>query len=464
MTKQAYSMRKDPKTSEMQGYQQDAALITENRALKRRVRELEKENSAINDRLDMLSSYHQSSVELSVDFLQDLEYHKYKAGFIEIDVEFPPGDPKRLKQYGQNIRRFFIDNLNCTYLRIQCGGIGSGRADYLNIKQTKRLSQLVEYEHNRTVVYYCDLQDIDMPERIIGRVVVGRYPYRDQKKESVFQRKIKEEIHLTKRLLENAILEIQNKELAVKDALTGLYTRKVFEERLSEEFLNLDLFSKLNQSEYQVLQAIMGSDGQPRSVIRGIFYKGAGTGDEQIFDSSVSKLYSLGMIAKNQARYLGDYEDFYSFIRSKIKYNLYIAIFDLDHFKDVNDNWGGHPVGDRILRAFADILKRNIRTTDMPIRYGGEEFILLFPRVAVPEKIVETVERIRKECERRLVVKKGDSARNVTVSIGLTKISKYDRTIEQIIHRADQALYRAKRLRNRLVFYDQERSDFVRVI
>ena len=121
-------------------------------------------------------------------------------------------------------------------------------------------------------------------------------------------------------------------------------------------------------------------------------------------------------------------------------------------------------MGDRVLRAFSEILKKYIRTTDMPIRYGGEEFMVLFPRVTAPKRIVETVERIRLECEKNLIVRKEGRSRNVTVSVGLTKISKYDRNTEQIIKRADEALYRAKRRRNRIIFYEQGRDGYIRVI
>lgn len=264
--------------------------------------------------------------------------------------------------------------------------------------------------------------------------------------------------------MENSISAIQNKELAVLDALTGLNTRKLMEERLTEEFKSVDFFTRLSKYEDGLLHIILSADGQARKIIRNLFFNHFDTNDENLFMSTVGSLLRDGLISKRQERFLGALEDFYYFESSKMKYNLFLAMFDLDHFKDINDNWGGHDVGDRVLKKFSEILKRNIRTTDMPVRYGGEEFIILFPRVASPSRILETLERIRLDCEEDLIVKKDGKSRNVTVSVGVTQISKYDRNIGQIVKRADEALYRAKRQRNRIVFYEQSKEGYIRVL
>ena len=139
-----------------------------------------------------------------------------------------------------------------------------------------------------------------------------------------------------------------------------------------------------------------------------------------------------------------------------MSYELYLAILDLDHFKDVNDNWGGHAVGDRILRDFADILKKNIRLTDIPVRYGGEEFIIIFPRSSNYSRIFDVLENIRLDCEHKLTVSWHGKKRNITVSIGVTQINKFDRNIHYIINRADAALYKAKKKRNRIIICTQD--------
>jgi len=436
----------------------------ENRELKKEIGRLQSQIDGLKESFELISVSHQASVELLVDFLYDMEYFKYKSSFVDIDINLRPGSEETLKNYGKNIKNFFMKELRCTYLFIKCSGIFEERKDIIKVTAKQRLKDTTEYDTTRSLVSYVDLVDLDLPERKIGRIIIGRFPYRDARKESRFNQKMEEEILLTKRLLENSVSARQNKELAVKDALTGLNTRKIMEERLNEEFKSLDFFGKLPSIETQLLQIIMKADGQPAKIIRNMFFKELDTNDEGLFNRSLESLQADGIISVFKDKYLGEFEDFLFFENSKLKYNLYIAMFDLDHFKDVNDNWGGHAVGDRVLKSFSEILKKYIRTTDMPIRYGGEEFMIIFPRVGSSTKIIETLERIRLECEEKLIIKKNGKMRNVTVSIGLTQLSKYDRNIEQIIKRADAALYRAKKRRNRVVFYDQEKNGYTRVL
>jgi len=434
------------------------------RELKKELEKLRGDVGSLDEQVVVVSEALQQSVELSVDFLYDLEYFKYKSSFIDIDIKLQPGSANTLKSYGKNIKKFFLEELRCTYLFISCSGINKSKKDILKIDTRRKLVDSTEFLMDRSTVYYIDLQDLDLPERILGRIILGRHPYKDQKKEERFDEKIKEEIFITKRLLENSISAIQNKELAVLDALTGLNTRKLMEERLAEEFKSLDFFTRLSPYETGLLQLVLKADGQPRKIIRNLFYNEHDTNDESLFNETVGRLLADGLISRRQERFLGEIDDFFYFESSKMKYNLFIAMFDLDHFKDVNDNWGGHDVGDRILKMFAGILKKNIRTMDMPVRYGGEEFIVLFPRVASSRRIIETLERIRLECERVLIVEKDGNSRNVTTSIGVTQISKYDHSIEQIVKRADEALYRAKRQRNRIIFYEQGSDGYIRVL
>ena len=134
-------------------------------------------------------------------------------------------------------------------------------------------------------------------------------------------------------------------------------------------------------------------------------------------------------------------------------------LLDLDHFKDVNDNWGGHSVGDRVLREFAEILKKNIRTTDIPVRYGGEEFIIMFPRSANYQRISMTcLKKYAMNARTGYLVYWSGKRRNVTVSIGVAQINKFDMNAHHIINRADAALYKAKKKRNRIIYCEQDES------
>jgi diguanylate cyclase len=117
-----------------------------------------------------------------------------------------------------------------------------------------------------------------------------------------------------------------------------------------------------------------------------------------------------------------------------------LAIMDLDHFKSINDGYG-HLAGDRVLKIVADQLRRQLRDGDFLARFGGEEFVALFPG-ATPEDANEVLEKMRQVIEACPFHFKGMRI-VVTVSMGTTAI-RVRETTETALKRADQALYRAK--------------------
>ena len=126
---------------------------------------------------------------------------------------------------------------------------------------------------------------------------------------------------------------------------------------------------------------------------------------------------------------------------------LSVAMFDLDDFKDVNDTYG-HDIGDEVLKIFVTTIKNSIRESDIFVRFGGEEFVLLLPNTDSEDAKIIT-EKLRKLIEN---CNKVDSVR-FTVSIGVaTFIPKKD-DLESILKKADEALYKAKDSgRNRVVY------------
>ena len=119
---------------------------------------------------------------------------------------------------------------------------------------------------------------------------------------------------------------------------------------------------------------------------------------------------------------------------------------DLDHFKRVNDDFG-HLKGDEVLMQFANIIKSECRTDDMPIRYGGDEFLLILTK-ASEEIGFAVAERIRSRCESEIILPDGSP---LTVSIGITRVGD-SQDLESVITRLDHALYEAKQEgRNRVV-------------
>ncbi len=132
----------------------------------------------------------------------------------------------------------------------------------------------------------------------------------------------------------------------------------------------------------------------------------------------------------------------------RTKAPLSVAMMDLDHFKVVNDTHG-HGVGDEVLRMFAATIQSAMRDTDVFGRYGGEEFLLILTATA-PGEAGPALERLRAGIESADwgSVKPGLS---VTVSMGVAGLRK-DESPGQLLHRADTALYDAKRAgRNRIV-------------
>jgi len=123
---------------------------------------------------------------------------------------------------------------------------------------------------------------------------------------------------------------------------------------------------------------------------------------------------------------------------------LSLIIFDIDHFKSINDTYG-HLIGDSVLMEIANLIKNNIRSTDIFARWGGEEFVILAPNIN-KEQAKMLAEKIRK----LIAHHRFKYVDHVTVSLGVTEFMPTD-TKESFIKRADEALYLAKRKgRNRV--------------
>ena len=122
-------------------------------------------------------------------------------------------------------------------------------------------------------------------------------------------------------------------------------------------------------------------------------------------------------------------------------YKLSLAIFDIDHFKKFNDTYG-HMFGDKVLKNIAQLVKKSIRSRDIIARFGGEEFVLLFPRTSL-EEAFEKVERLRKKIA-GITIKDDVVAASVTVSFGVSCYPESSLTENELISRADDALYDAK--------------------
>ena len=124
---------------------------------------------------------------------------------------------------------------------------------------------------------------------------------------------------------------------------------------------------------------------------------------------------------------------------------LTVALIDLDHFKQVNDHHG-HPAGDAVLSGFAAHAQSQLRQVDKVARWGGEEFLVMMPQVQLSEAL-SGIERLRHSTESLRFA--GHPRVRVTFSAGMAQ-ARPGETLEQLVDRADQALYEAKQAgRNR---------------
>ena len=130
---------------------------------------------------------------------------------------------------------------------------------------------------------------------------------------------------------------------------------------------------------------------------------------------------------------------------------LSVMITDLDRFKSVNDQYG-HDGGDEILREFARRLRKNVRGIDLACRFGGEEFVVVMPDTD-PEIAEKVAERVRAEiAQTPFQIGSAGATMNVTVSVGVSSLRRGADSVEDLMKRADVALYEAKTGgRNRVV-------------
>lgn len=137
----------------------------------------------------------------------------------------------------------------------------------------------------------------------------------------------------------------------------------------------------------------------------------------------------------------------------RLSMDLSILLIDIDYFKKINDTYG-HPVGDEVLKAVAATIRKTIRDIDIPARYGGEEFALLLPGTD-SDGAVKMAERLRYSIlKQRFPFEKGEIT--VTVSIGISTAPADAKTKEELIKKADDALYQAKgKGRNRCIHWRQ---------
>lgn len=128
-----------------------------------------------------------------------------------------------------------------------------------------------------------------------------------------------------------------------------------------------------------------------------------------------------------------------------------LIMFDLDHFKNINDNFG-HLLGDQILKTLCEECQRALRENDVLARFGGEEFIIVLPNTSQVHA-EQTAERIRTKVVAE-VIRKLPQKIDFTISFGISQMLASDKSCEQVLQRIDKALYQAKAAgRNKTVVF-----------
>ncbi|MBB5190141.1 diguanylate cyclase (GGDEF)-like protein [Silvimonas terrae] len=139
--------------------------------------------------------------------------------------------------------------------------------------------------------------------------------------------------------------------------------------------------------------------------------------------------------------------------------SVVVLALDLDHFKKVNDTWG-HAAGDTVLKTFSQILSGVLRSTDLAVRLGGEEFCAVLVDTGL-EQGKEVGERIRKSLARFPIFVTEDESISQTVSIGLAMYVPGEADLQATLERSDLALYAAKDGgRNRVQVYDTQTPQY----
>jgi diguanylate cyclase (GGDEF)-like protein/PAS domain S-box-containing protein len=128
---------------------------------------------------------------------------------------------------------------------------------------------------------------------------------------------------------------------------------------------------------------------------------------------------------------------------------LCLCICDIDNFKNINEKWGNH-AGDIVLRTISDVLKTNLRRTDLVGRYSTKEFIILLPLIDMT-RALRAIEKIQIKLSESPISVLDNSI--ITMSFGLTEIITND-TLEDFVDRAESAIYKAKKLgKNRVEIF-----------
>ncbi|QDS99968.1 GGDEF domain-containing protein [Adhaeretor mobilis] len=210
-------------------------------------------------------------------------------------------------------------------------------------------------------------------------------------------------------------------------------------EGISNQLNAIDQTSK--DSSLAIANAIaqmLGANGQLQARLEEAEQKIKNQAEELRTQETEARTDSLTKLANRRAFDHSLEHNLEKFCKERVPFAM--ILLDVDHFKKFNDTHG-HQAGDEVLRVVGRTLNDVVKKTDLPCRYGGEEFAIVLPSTNAQQGRV-AAERVRKAIEAATVPFEGKNLK-VTASVGLTEVARGDQT-DQIIRRADDAVYAAK--------------------
>jgi diguanylate cyclase (GGDEF)-like protein len=191
----------------------------------------------------------------------------------------------------------------------------------------------------------------------------------------------------------------------------------------------------------QLIDEYVLRDGDFIKIGRTIFKFLSGGNIENAYHEEIYRLTTVDGLTQifNRRYFLEQFEREVSRAK-RYRRELSLMMFDIDHFKDINDSYG-HLAGDYVLKQLATVIKGKIRREDILARYGGEEFVIILPEIDGGNAVI-FAEKVRKIVE-KAPFKFEDTRISVTISVGLGTLTESD-DAASLIKRADEKLYEAK--------------------
>ncbi len=190
-------------------------------------------------------------------------------------------------------------------------------------------------------------------------------------------------------------------------------------------------YQKISQRNMRILEGLFYVDALLMAILIGIMFRI--NLDEIKGDLEIAARYDALTGVFNRQTFVKKFE---RLLKNEKKLPLSLILFDLDHFKKINDTYG-HNMGDKVLKQTAAVVKKALKDRGIVARWGGEEFIVLLPQ-ADKNKAFEIAQELR-----RLISKLNVDGISISASFGVTTVEKNER-LENAVNRADEALYMAK--------------------